>query len=123
MSSPFDPDGKNETIVATGLRNCSGIAIQPATCRPWCVVNERDGLGDDTPFEYATQVKEGAFYGWPPQGRAPGPGPPPLFGASAGAAAFTDRLLLLIAVKDGPSSRANLDAAESVDPSRKRSGR
>jgi glucose/arabinose dehydrogenase len=62
----FDPDGKNEKIVATGLRNCSGIAIQPATGRPWCVVNERDGLGDDdTPFEYATQVKEGAFYGWP----------------------------------------------------------
>jgi glucose/arabinose dehydrogenase len=24
-----------------------------------------DGLGDDTPLEYATQVKEGAFYGWP----------------------------------------------------------
>jgi glucose/arabinose dehydrogenase len=41
----FDPDGKNEKIFATGLRNCSGIAIQPATGRPWCVVNERDGLG------------------------------------------------------------------------------
>jgi glucose/arabinose dehydrogenase len=61
----FDPDGKDEKIVATGLRNSSGIAIQPATGRPWCVVNERDGLGDDTPFEYATQVKESAFYGWP----------------------------------------------------------
>ncbi len=29
------------------------------------MVNERDGLGDNTPFDYATQVKEGAFYGWP----------------------------------------------------------
>jgi glucose/arabinose dehydrogenase len=61
----FDPDGRNEKIVATGLRNCAGLTIQPATGRLWCVVNERDGLGDDTPFEYATEVREGAFYGWP----------------------------------------------------------
>src|SRR2546430_911834 len=26
---------------------------------------ERDELGDDVPFEYATAVKDGAFYGWP----------------------------------------------------------
>jgi glucose/arabinose dehydrogenase len=51
----FDPDGKNEKIFATGLRNCSGLAIQPATGQPWCVVNERDGIGDNTPFEYATR--------------------------------------------------------------------
>ena len=61
----FDPDGKNERIVATGLRNCEGMAMQPSTGRLWCVVNERDELGDDTPFEYATAVQEGAFYGWP----------------------------------------------------------
>jgi glucose/arabinose dehydrogenase len=61
----YDPDGKNEKIVATGLRNCAGITIQPATGRPWCVVNERDELGDNTPFEYATAVKDSAFYGWP----------------------------------------------------------
>jgi glucose/arabinose dehydrogenase len=61
----YDPDGKNEKIVATGLRNCAGITIQPATGLPWCVVNERDELGDNTPFEYATAVKDSAFYGWP----------------------------------------------------------
>ena len=61
----YDPDGKNERFVATGLRNCSGMTIQPATGRLWCVVNERDELGDDTPFEYATEVQPGAFYGWP----------------------------------------------------------
>ena len=61
----FDPDGKNKKIFATGLRNCSGMTIQPATGQLWCVVNERDELGDNLPFEYATQVKEGAFYGWP----------------------------------------------------------
>ena len=61
----FDPDGKNGRIVATGLRNCSGMTVQPATGALWCVVNERDALGDNVPFEYATSVKEGAFYGWP----------------------------------------------------------
>src|SRR2546421_1211909 len=61
----YDPDGKNERIVATGLRNCSGLTIHPTTNKPWCVVNERDGIGDDTPFEYATELKDGAFYGWP----------------------------------------------------------
>jgi glucose/arabinose dehydrogenase len=61
----YDPDGKNEKIVATGLRNCAGVTIQPATGHPWCVVNERDELGDNTPFEYATAVKDGTFYGWP----------------------------------------------------------
>jgi glucose/arabinose dehydrogenase len=61
----FDPDGKNENVVATGLRNCAGMTIQQATSQIWCVVNERDEIGDNTPFEYATQVKQGAFYGWP----------------------------------------------------------
>jgi glucose/arabinose dehydrogenase len=61
----YDPDGKNEKIVATGLRNCSGLAIEPNTKALWCAVNERDGLGDNTPFDYATHVEAGAFYGWP----------------------------------------------------------
>ena len=50
----FDPDGKNERTFATGLRNCSGLTIQPGTDNLWCAVNERDELGDDVPFEYAT---------------------------------------------------------------------
>jgi glucose/arabinose dehydrogenase len=61
----LDPDGKNEKVFAAGLRNVSGMAVQPATGRLWGVINERDGLGDDTPFEYATHIEEGAFYGWP----------------------------------------------------------
>jgi glucose/arabinose dehydrogenase len=61
----FDPQGKNKKIFATGLRNCSGMTVQPETGALWCVVNERDELGDNVPFEYATTVKEGAFYGWP----------------------------------------------------------
>jgi len=59
------PDGTNPRLYATGLRNCAGMAVQPATKMPWCVVNERDGLGNDLPFEYATRVRERGFYGWP----------------------------------------------------------
>ena len=29
------------------------------------MVNERDSLGDNLPPDYATQVRQGAFYGWP----------------------------------------------------------
>jgi hypothetical protein len=61
----FDPDGKNRTIFATGIRNCVGLAIQPGASTPWCSTNERDGLGDDLVPDYVTRVKEGAFYGWP----------------------------------------------------------
>jgi glucose/arabinose dehydrogenase len=61
----FSPDGKDEQYFATGLRNCAGMTVQPATGDVWCVVNERDELGDNVPFDYATSVKQGAFYGWP----------------------------------------------------------
>jgi glucose/arabinose dehydrogenase len=59
---------RNDTVgkvFATGLRNCVGMTIQPATGDVWCTVNERDMLGDDLVPDYATRVKEGAFYGWP----------------------------------------------------------
>jgi glucose/arabinose dehydrogenase len=61
----FDPDGKNEHILATGLRNCAGIAVHPATGDLWCATNERDGLGDNLPPDYVTRVAAGGFYGWP----------------------------------------------------------
>src|SRR3569833_2854633 len=61
----LDPDGKNRTLYATGIRNCVGLAIQPATGTPWCSTPERDGLGDDLVPDYVTRVKEGGFYGWP----------------------------------------------------------
>jgi glucose/arabinose dehydrogenase len=31
----------------------------------WTAVNERDGMGDDQVPDYITDVREGAFYGWP----------------------------------------------------------
>ncbi len=61
----FDPDGGSKQVYATGLRNCSGLTTEPASGDLWCVVNERDGLGDDLPPDYATRVADGAFFGWP----------------------------------------------------------
>ena len=61
----FTPEGGAPRIVATGLRNCSAEAIQSGSGALWCVVNERDGLGDNLPPDYATRVEPGAFYGWP----------------------------------------------------------
>jgi glucose/arabinose dehydrogenase len=61
----FDPDGNHERIVATGIRNCVGMAVAPSTGTLWCSTNERDGLGDDVPPDYITRVRDGAFYGWP----------------------------------------------------------
>jgi hypothetical protein len=61
----FDPAGREVRNYATGIRNCSGLAMQPGTDNLWCVVNERDHLGPDMVPDYMAQVQEGAFYGWP----------------------------------------------------------
>lgn len=60
-----DPDGKSVHVYAAGIRNCSGLTIQPQTGMPWCSTNERDMIGDNLVPDYATSVKQGAFYGWP----------------------------------------------------------
>jgi glucose/arabinose dehydrogenase len=52
-------------IFAGGLRNPVGLAWEPQTGVLWTVVNERDGLGDETPPDYLTSVRDGGFYGWP----------------------------------------------------------
>jgi glucose/arabinose dehydrogenase len=52
-------------IFAGGLRNPVGLAWEPTTGTLWTVVNERDGLGDETPPDYLTSVRSGGFYGWP----------------------------------------------------------
>ncbi|MEY8875895.1 MAG: sorbosone dehydrogenase family protein [Leptothrix sp. (in: b-proteobacteria)] len=52
-------------LFADGLRNPVGLAWEPTTGALWTVVNERDGLGDETPPDYLTSVREGGFYGWP----------------------------------------------------------
>ena len=61
----LDPEGKSVRNYATGLRNCSGLAMQPGTDNLWCVVNERDHLGPLLVPDHMVRVQEGAFYGWP----------------------------------------------------------
>ena len=61
----FDPDGRNQRVFAAGIRNCSGLTVQPENGALWCAVNERDAMGDDLPPDFATRVRQGAFYGWP----------------------------------------------------------
>jgi hypothetical protein len=61
----FDPQGKNQKLFATGIRNCVGLAVEPEVGDLWCSTNERDGLGDDLVPDIITRVREGAFYGWP----------------------------------------------------------
>ncbi|NDV00826.1 PQQ-dependent sugar dehydrogenase [Pseudoroseicyclus tamaricis] len=53
-----------QRIFASGLRNPVGTAFAPDGSL-WTVVNERDGLGDETPPDYLTRVEDGGFYGWP----------------------------------------------------------
>jgi glucose/arabinose dehydrogenase len=61
----FTPEGKFEKVYASGIRNCVGETIQPATGELWCSVNERDALGNNLVPDYITHVQEGGFYGWP----------------------------------------------------------
>lgn len=61
----FDPEGKSVRNYATGLRNCSGLAMQPGTDTLWCTGNERDHIGPNLVPDYLTTVQDGGFYGWP----------------------------------------------------------
>lgn len=61
----LDLDSGAIRLFAGGLRNPVGLAWEPTTGALWTVVNERDGLGDETPPDYLTSVRDGGFYGWP----------------------------------------------------------
>jgi glucose/arabinose dehydrogenase len=61
----MNPDGTELRVYADGLRNPVGMDWAPGTNTLWTVVNERDRLGDELVPDFFTQVKEGAFYGWP----------------------------------------------------------
>jgi glucose/arabinose dehydrogenase len=61
----LDLANRTSRIFASGLRNPVGLAWEPRTAVLWTVVNERDGLGDETPPDYLTSVRDGGFYGWP----------------------------------------------------------
>lgn len=61
----IDPKTGASRIYASGLRNPVGLAWQPQSGALWTAVNERDELGSDLVPDYMTEVRPGAFYGWP----------------------------------------------------------
>ena len=61
----YNIDGTGGRVLATGIRNAVGLAFHPGTGALWATVNERDWRGDDVPPDMLTEVKDGAFYGWP----------------------------------------------------------
>lgn len=61
----MNPDGTQSRVFASGMRNPVGLAWNAATGALWTSVNERDALGDDLVPDYVTDVRSGAFYGWP----------------------------------------------------------
>lgn len=93
--------GGSPRLFATGLRNCSALAIEPRTGIPWCAVNERDMLGDDLPPDYVTPLVEGGFYGWP--WFYTGPHPDPHYpGTRPDLAPFVITPVLLLAPHSAP---------------------
>ena len=61
----FNSDGSGMRVYAWGVRNASGLTMNPQTAQLWVAVNERDALGDDLAPDYVTHIQEGGFYGWP----------------------------------------------------------
>ena len=55
----YDPDGKNRRVFASGVRNCSGLTLQPGTGVVYCATNERDLLGDNLPPDYVAGPQAG----------------------------------------------------------------
>ncbi|MEJ5056106.1 PQQ-dependent sugar dehydrogenase [Sphingobacterium sp. MYb382] len=61
----MNPDGTQQKIFASGLRNPVGMAFEGYSQTLWTVVNERDELGDKLVPDYLTSVQDKDFYGWP----------------------------------------------------------
>jgi len=56
----INPDGSDEIIYASGLRNPVGMDWARSTNTLWTSVNERDELGDGLVPDYLTSVKKAA---------------------------------------------------------------
>jgi glucose/arabinose dehydrogenase len=68
----FDRDGKDRKVVATGIRNSSGLAFNPKDGSLWFTDNQVDGMGDETPPGELNKIpvvsgklKHGLWYGAP----------------------------------------------------------
>jgi glucose/arabinose dehydrogenase len=58
-------DGTGARLLATGLRNSVGLALQPGTGALFATNNDRDRLGDDRPPDRVNLIRDGGWYGWP----------------------------------------------------------
>jgi glucose/arabinose dehydrogenase len=61
-------DGSGLRIVARGMRNPYGLAVEPRTGRIFVSVNGRDDIdrrGDPEPAETIVELREGRHFGWP----------------------------------------------------------
>jgi glucose/arabinose dehydrogenase len=58
-------DGRRLQVVARGMRNPYGLAVDPATGRLYASVNGQDKLGDREPAETVVEVAPGRHFGWP----------------------------------------------------------
>jgi glucose/arabinose dehydrogenase len=63
----FAADGTGQLTFARGLRNATGLRIEPHTGDLYAVVMERDAMGDDLVPDFFTRVGEGDDFGWPYQ--------------------------------------------------------
>jgi len=61
----YRPNGSDEEIYATGLRNAVGFDWRPADGELYATDNGRDLLGDDFPPCELNRIEKGGFYGWP----------------------------------------------------------
>lgn len=61
----YKPDGGQEELFATGLRNTVGFDWHPVTHELFGVDNGRDFLGDEFPPDELNRIEQGKFYGWP----------------------------------------------------------
>jgi glucose/arabinose dehydrogenase len=59
----MDPDGKNQSYFARGLRNAVGLKWKDG--KLWATNMGADHLGQNRPADTMIDLKEGANYGWP----------------------------------------------------------
>lgn len=59
------PDGSGLRVVARGLRNPYGVAVNPATGKLFASVNGQDNISSTEPAEMLVRIESGAKYGWP----------------------------------------------------------
>ncbi len=61
----FLPDGSDLRVVASGIRAPVGLTYYPGTDDLFVTMNQRDDLGDATPGDWLSVVRDGQAWGFP----------------------------------------------------------